>query len=163
MPLAVVLVLYAAYGDFRTFVNRQITGDTDRGFHDRAYAGLCKDGSLRLADAAKFAWDEVYFYADEEWLVARFGEAARVPSSSENPPPAYVFVRDGRVVRIFTVTGPLIFEGGNRPWPRNVHIEFTGPPTPERAAATLEAHEGPGLPVPPGLVTEGCAAIDTFR
>lgn len=42
-----------------------------------------------------------------------------------------------RVVRVIPVTGALLLEGGNRAWSRDVRIEFTGPPTPERLDARV--------------------------
>ncbi|GAA4995323.1 hypothetical protein GCM10023205_80500 [Yinghuangia aomiensis] len=163
VPLLFFSLLYGVSDGFRTFVHRWINDDTPSAFHDRAYDELCKDGSLLLADATRFDWDTVYLDADTDMLVRKFGQAARAPSYDDDPGPAFVFVADGKVVRVVLVSGALTVEGGNRAWPHDVRIEFTEPPTAARTAAKVSAELGPPQPVAPTLVRAGCTALDIYR
>lgn len=162
-PLVFASMLYGLSDGFRSFVHRWIDGDTPSAFHDRAYDELCKDGSLLLADATRFAWDSVYLNADEDTLVREFGPSARAPSYDDDPGPAFVFVAGGKVVRVLPVSGALLVDGGNHAWPRDVRLEFTEPPNAARAAAKVSARVGPPQSIAPTLVQAGCTALDIYR
>lgn len=162
-PVLLLGALYVFSDSFRNLVDGMVESDRNIRFHDRAYDELCEDGSLLLVDAADFSWDEVYLAADESWLVSRFGEKARIPSASDNWQPGYVFVKDGKVVRVIPVSGVLSVEPSNRAWPRSVRIEF-GPPTPESGVTLpVNAVVGPAVPVDPALVERGCASLASYR
>ncbi len=162
-PIVLFGALYVFSDGFRELVRSERESNRDNRFHHRAYDELCEDGSLLLADVAGFAWDEVYLDADESWLVSRFGKEAQIPAASDGGQPGYVFVKDGKVVRVIPISGALYIEPSNRAWPRTVRIEFAPPTSEGGITLPVVPVVGPVVPVDPALVAKGCGAFESYR